>query len=208
MEAATAVFLRNGYPGTSMDKIAARAGVSKQTLYKHFADKKRLFKDIVLGTIDQVGEPFYDAIVRVRDADDLEKDLGVLARQLITIVMQPQLLRLRRLIIAEAGRFPDLGRTYYERGPGRTAATLASCLKHLSERGLLRLDDPRMAADHFIWLILSIPLNEIMLCGDGERYAAADLERFADAGVRVFLAAHAVISESPRTQVGPKVRRK
>jgi len=190
LEAATTVFLRNGYLGTSMDEIAALAGVSKQTIYKHFTDKEQLFSAIILGTIDRVGEPFYARIDTLQDTDDLDKDLGALARRLITIVMQPQVLALRRLVIGEAERFPQLGRAYYERGPGRTAATLASHLQRLAERGLLRLDDPLRAANHFTWLVTSIPLNQVMLCGDGEQFTAADLEGFADAGVRVFLAAY------------------
>jgi TetR/AcrR family transcriptional regulator, mexJK operon transcriptional repressor len=190
LEAATTAFLRNGYLGTSMDEIAALAGVSKQTVYKHFADKERLFADIILGTIDQVGEPFYAGIDTLQDTDDLEKDLGELARRLITIVMQPQVLALRRLVIAEAERFPQLGRAYYERGPERTAATLASHFQRLAERGLQRLDDPLRAANHFNWLVTSIPLNQVMLCGDADRFTAADLEDFADSGVRVFLAAY------------------
>lgn len=190
LEAATTVFLRHGYLGTSMDEIASLAAVSKQTVYKHFSDKERLFTDIILGTIDQVAEPLWAELLTLQDAADLEKELGELARRIITIVMQPQLLQLRRLVIGEADRFPELGRTYYERGPGRTVATLASDFEELAERGLLRLGDPLIAADHFIWLIVSIPLNRVMLCGDDEGFTPADLERFADAGVRVFLAAY------------------
>ena len=86
VEAATHVFLQNGYSGTSMDEIAARAGVSKQTVYKQFADKERLFTEIVLGTIDQVGEPFFGGIGTLDDSEDLEPDLRELARQLVGIV--------------------------------------------------------------------------------------------------------------------------
>jgi len=190
MEAATTVFLRNGYVGTSMDEIAALAGVSKQTVYKHFADKERLFTDIILGTIDQVAEPFLDEVLGLHDTNDLEKDLSGLARRLVAIVMQPQVLQLRRLVTGEAGRFPELGRIYYQRGPGRTVDTLAAHFQQLAERGLLRLDDPLLAASHFNWLVVSIPLNQVVLCGDDAQFTAADLERFADAGVRVFLAAY------------------
>jgi TetR/AcrR family transcriptional repressor of mexJK operon len=190
MEAATTVFLRNGYLGTSMDEIAALAAVSKQTVYKHFADKERLFTEIILGTIDQVGEPFHAEVLTLGDTDDLPRELGVLARRLIAAVMAPDVLRLRRLVIAEAGRFPQLGRTYYERGPGRTAAALAPHLQRLAERGLLRLDDPGTAAAHFNWLVTSIPLNQVMLCGDAGRPTPAELDRYADAGARAFLAAY------------------
>ena len=58
VEAATSLFLRHGYLGTSMDQIAALAAVSKPTVYKFFADKERLFTEIVLGTLDRAGDPF------------------------------------------------------------------------------------------------------------------------------------------------------
>lgn len=190
MEAATEVFLRNGYRGTSMDEIAARAAVSKQTVYKQFADKERLFTEIILATIDQVGEPFHAEVIALGDTDDLEGELGVVARRLIAAVLAPDVLRLRRLVIAEADRFPQLGRSYYERGPGRTADALAVHFHRLAQRGLLRLEDPLMAAHQFNWLITSVPLNQVMLCGSAVRFSAADLEGFADAGVRLFLAAY------------------
>jgi TetR/AcrR family transcriptional regulator, mexJK operon transcriptional repressor len=190
MEAATAVFLGNGYLGASMDEIAARAAVSKQTVYKQFADKERLFTEIVLATIDQVGQPFHAEVITLGDTDDLEGELSIVARRLIAAVMAPDVLRLRRLVIAEADRFPQLGRAYYERGPGRTADTLACHFRRLAERGLLRLEDPLAAAHQFNWLITSIPLNQVMLCGSDVSFSAADLEGFADAGARLFLAAY------------------
>jgi TetR/AcrR family transcriptional regulator, mexJK operon transcriptional repressor len=187
--AATTAFLRNGYLGTSMDEIAALAGVSKQTVYKQFEDKERLFTEIVLGTIDQVAEPFYGGIGALEDTEDLETDLRRLAGQLITIVTDPQLLQLRRLVIGEAGRFPELGRSYYERGPGRSTETLASRLEVLAERGLLRLDDAQLAAEHFNWLVLSVPLNQAMFSVDLD-FSPAELDRYADEAVRIFLAAY------------------
>jgi TetR/AcrR family transcriptional regulator, mexJK operon transcriptional repressor len=190
MQAATTVFLDNGYLGTSMDEVASRATVSKQTVYKHFADKERLFTEIILATIDQVGEPFHAEVITLGDTDDPEGELGVVARRLIAAVMAPDVLRLRRLVIAEADRFPQLGRAYYERGPGRTAATLASHFQRLAERGLLRLDDPLTAAHQFNWLITSVPLNQVMLCGNAVHFTAGDLEGFADSGVRMFLDAY------------------
>jgi len=191
VEAGLQVFLSKGYLGTSVDEIAAAASVSKQTVYKHFTDKERLFTEIILNTIDQVGEPFYEGIDALPETDDLERDLGELGRRLIRIVMQPQLLRLRRLVIGEAARFPDLGRAYFERGPGRTVETLATRFGRLAERNLLRTDDPMLAAQHFLYLVVSISLYEVMLSGNDDRFTPAELERFADEGLRVFLAAYA-----------------
>jgi TetR/AcrR family transcriptional regulator, mexJK operon transcriptional repressor len=189
MEAATTLFLRKGYQGTSMDDIAALAAVSKQTVYKNFADKERLFSDITLG-ITATAEDFATTITTMlEDTDDLERDLGELARRHIASVMQPQVLRLRRLVIGEAGRFPELARTYYQRAPGRVLVTLAGCMERLADRGLLRLDDPMLAANHFAFLVLS-PMDAAMFSGVDDQPDAAELDRIADAAVRVFLSAY------------------
>ena len=125
------------------------------------------------------------------DSGDVEADLRELARRELALVLQPRVLQLRRLVIGEAARFPELGRTFYEQGPGRTIAALAAAFERLAARGVLQLDDPLLAAAHFNWLVLSIPLNRAMLLGTDEPASAAELDRYADAGVRVFLAAYA-----------------
>lgn len=190
--AAATVFLRKGYVGTSMDEIAALASVSKQTVYKHFAGKERLFTELVTATVREASDPVHEEARELRDTGDVEADLRDVARRQLAKVMQPRVLQLRRLVIGEAGRFPELGRTFYDLGPGRTIATLATVFEQLAERGLLRLDDARLAAEHFNWLVMSIPLNRAMLLGDDEPPAPGELERYADAGVRVFLAAYGV----------------
>jgi TetR/AcrR family transcriptional repressor of mexJK operon len=187
MDAATEVFLRKGYLGTSMDEVAALAAVSKQTVYKHFADKERLFSEIVTGTVDEAGDRVHASVLELADSGDLEADLRELARRQLALVMQPRVLRLRRLVIGEAGRFPELGRTFYERGPGRTLRALAEAFARLAQERRLQIDDPQLAAEHFNWLVMSVPLNQAMLLGDDEH---PDLDRYADEGVRVFLAAY------------------
>jgi TetR/AcrR family transcriptional repressor of mexJK operon len=197
MEAATSVFLRYGYLGSSMDEIAARAAVSKQTVYKHFPDKGHLFVEIVVATVDQASDPVYDEVLHLRDSGDIEADLRDLARRQLAIVMRPRLLQLRRLVIAEAGRFPELGRTFYERGAGRMMEALAATFERLAQRGVLQLDDPVLAASHFNWLIMSAPMNEAMLLGrDGPPDPPA-LARYVDGGVRAFLAAYGRPSSVP-----------
>jgi TetR/AcrR family transcriptional regulator, mexJK operon transcriptional repressor len=201
MDAATTLFLRNGYLGTSVDEIAAAAAVSKQTVYKHFEDKERLFTEIVLATIDQVGEPFFAGIDTLEETKDLEVDLRELARQLIAIVKDQRLLQLRRLVIGEAERFPELGRAYFERGPGRTADMMSSRFRHLAERGLLRVEDPWLAAQEFVWLVLSIPMNRAMLSGDAQ-FTDEELEGYAQEAARVFYAAYGSASLARRKGPG------
>lgn len=189
MEAATSLFLRQGYDGTSMDQVASLAAVSKQTVYKHFSDKYRLFRETVLdvaGTVDS----FVAALAILQETENLEKDLRELARSYIRSVTQPRILQLRRLVISEAVRFPELGRAYYERAPKRSIDALAACFQHLAERGLLQIEEPQLAAYHFAYLVLTIPLDRAMVCGEDEPFALAELEHLADAAVHVFLAAY------------------
>ncbi|NUR25536.1 MAG: TetR/AcrR family transcriptional regulator [Catenulispora sp.] len=193
LQAATTLFLRDGYAATSMDQVAAAAAVSKQTVYKQFADKQSLFRAIVTGTVEEVSDPVAHQVADLSRSTDPEADLHALARALLDQVIQPQVTQLRRLVIAEAGRFPELGRLFYERGPGRTVEALATAFGALADRGVLHLDDARdahAAAEHFNWLVISTPMNQVMLCGEAGWPAPADLDRHADAGVRTFLAAY------------------
>jgi AcrR family transcriptional regulator len=192
VDAATGAFLRHGYRGTSVDEIAATAGVSKQTVYKHFANKERLFAEVVTATVSEASDPVYAEVVDLQDSGDLEADLRDLARRQLGAVMKPRLVQLRRLVVAEAGRFPELGRTFYEQGPGRTIDALAATFERLAARGLLAVDDPLLAATQFNWLIMSAPMNAAMLLGHEDPPEPAELDRWADTGVRTFLAAFGV----------------
>jgi TetR/AcrR family transcriptional regulator, mexJK operon transcriptional repressor len=138
----------------------------------------------------EVADPVAQQVASLRDSGDLEGDLRDLAHALLAQVIQARVMQLRRLVIAEAGRFPDLGRLFYEHGPGRTIGALATAFQHLAARGALQADDPQTAAEHFNWLVMSTPVNQVMLCGDTEPPDRASLSRYADAGTRAFLAAY------------------
>jgi TetR/AcrR family transcriptional repressor of mexJK operon len=190
VDAARDVFLRNGYGRASMDEIAALAAVSKQTVYKHFADKQRLFSEIIASDIDRAETQSSALVEALGDSDDPEADLRTFARRHVAAIIQPHLLRTRRIIISEAERFPDLARTWYEQGPERAYTSLAEQFTKLAQRGYLRIDDPLLATQNFNWLVLSIPLNKAMFFGSDTRFTRRELQRYADEGVRVFLAAY------------------
>ncbi|MEV4362007.1 TetR/AcrR family transcriptional regulator [Nonomuraea sp. NPDC049625] len=190
MDAARPVFLRNGYVGASMDEVAALASVSKQTVYKHFTDKEQLFTSIILDTTTQVEGLAKLITAALDDSEDLAKDLGELARQFLGALMRPDVLRLRRLVIAEADRFPDLGRTWYQQGFERSLETLAAAFDRLAARGMLRPDDPELIAQHFVGLLLWVPVNKVMFWGGGDHYTEADLERLSESAVAAFLRAY------------------
>jgi AcrR family transcriptional regulator len=151
-----------------MDAIATAAGVSKPTVYNHFADKQQLFEQIVSDRVAGITQPFDDQIDDLSDGGDLAEPLRELAKLLLKGVMQPANLQLRRLVIGEASRFPDLGRAYEQQGPQQATVPWTTAFKRLAENGLLRMEDPALSA-HFNWLVVSIPLNHAMLSGDTGR---------------------------------------
>ena len=188
-EAATALFLEKGYSATSMDEIAAQARVSKQTIYTHFTDKQELFADLVLGNAERA-DAFLSTMADTLRDTGAEAGLGRFARHYVRFVIRPEVLRLRRLVVGEAGRFPELARTYYERVPGRVCSTLAQLLEELAARGELTIDDPDLAAQHLVWLVLGLPLDRGMFDVDAAAPTTERLDHIADAGVRVFIAAY------------------
>ena len=193
--AATELFLDKGYDGTSMDDIAAKAAVSKPTVYKYFSDKERLYAEIVRATTGEIDDLVRLVTETMVGSKNVESALVVLARRFITALMQPDVLRLRRLVIANADRFPDVGRSWYEQGFERVLATLATSFQFLAARKLLRVDDPLLAANHFVGMLLWIPINKAMFTGD-PRSSPDELERSAVAAVRAFLAGYGSLSRS------------
>jgi TetR/AcrR family transcriptional repressor of mexJK operon len=193
--AATELFLRHGYLGTSMDQVTAAAAVSKPTVYKFFTDKEQLFTEIVLGTLDRAGDPVRARVELLARSADLAADLPALARDYLGAVTQPGVLQLRRLVIGASHQLPALARAYYERAPEQTLTALAACLRQLTGRGLLRCPDEQMAAAHFAFLVLGRALDKSLFCGD-QPFAQPELTAQADAGAAAFLAAYGTGSTS------------
>ncbi len=190
LEAAATLFMRDGYVGTSVDNVAATAQVSKRTLYNNFASKEALFREVVLGLTGQAAEFAAEAAVELTDPDDLEAALLALARRLATLTVDRRVIRLRRLVIGEAHRFPDLAAEYYDLAPGKVIATLAAALGSLASEGRLNLTDPNRAAEQLAFLILGPALDRALFDGNDSSSDPAALSKAAEAGVRTFLAAH------------------
>src|SRR5579864_1799618 len=109
--------------------------------------------------------PFTMKFQEIADDKDIAGFLQLYAYRQLTVVLTPRLMQLRRLVIGEATRFPELAKVLYERGPQRAIAALAQTFKHLAGHGLLVIDDPLIAASQFNWLVMSEPLNKAMLLG-------------------------------------------
>ena len=178
LDAATTLFLRNGYRGTSMDEIAALAGVSKQTVYKHFADKESLFSEIVTGTVERRRRPGPRRGARARGH---RRHRGGSARPGPPAAGHGDAAADPAAAPAgdrRGGPLPGARPHLLRAGPrthDRRAGDRRSSASR--QRGALQLDDPQLAAAHFNWLVMSIPLNEAMLLGQDEARAAAELDR-------------------------------
>jgi AcrR family transcriptional regulator len=188
IEAATEVFVRHGYLGATTDEVAARAAVSKQTLYKHFADKQHLFAEVILDTTVQVADGLSAVASTLDDAQDVRRALRDLADGYLRGLLQPDVVRLRRLVIAEADRFPEIGRAWFDRGFDRALVILGEAMRRLADRGLLHnLGDPTLAACQFAGLVMYQPMNQVMFAGTDAPPPAEHLNRIAESAVDVFL---------------------
>ncbi len=192
LAAATEAFLRSGYLGASMDDIAAAAAVSKQTIYKQFASKEALFLAVVTSLTHEAADTVHNDAPDPVAAGEVAGYLEAYALRQLTVVLTPKLMQLRRMVIGETSRFPELGRALYENGPGRAMTAFAAALTRLSARGFLKVADADVAAAQFNWLVMGAPVNAAMLLGDDAVGDAPALRRHAEGAVRVFLAAYEV----------------
>ena len=196
MRAALEIFLRDGYGAAGIDAIALKAGVSKQTVYNHFGDKQRLFLAVVESARAEVdaGQAVDDDLLR--SPADLRADLVRLGQQLLRVIMDPQIAALRRLLIAEAARHPEINGGCGAGGSGVTSTGAAPRLVdwltlrlvRLSVQGVLDTPDPEQAAAQFVALMVH-PAQQVT------NYGAVPLtdrqaEDLASAAADMFLRAY------------------
>lgn len=184
LSAALRVFSEAGFHGASMDEVAAAAGLSKPTLYNHFASKDALFQAMMLAQRDQIMAAF-----DVAPDGDLVEKLYEFAWAYARTVMHPDFLALARLTIGAAQRFPDVGREYQASGPDKVLAGLIDFLRTQRALGRLHFEDAELAAEDFWGLILSAPRNRALHVPDTDISTVA-LARFIHNGLRTFLRAY------------------
>lgn len=190
-DAAKAVFLRAGY-GASMDLVAAEAGVSKQTVYNHFASKDALFR----ATMAALRDEFLN-VLGEQDVSGKEprETLTRLAEHVVTLLLRPSMLGLHRMLVAEAPRFPDLARQVYAAGPGEGGRRLAAYLAAQDRRGALRVPEPDLAAQQFLGALTgNLQLRALL----DVPVPQAEVERSVRHLVETFLRAHARHQSSSR----------
>jgi len=168
MDAARTLFLRKGYAGTTMEEIAAAAGLTKRTVYNNYGGKDALFTQIVADVIayaEEFARGLHEEFTVGITAANLREELGDLGRRLALGIVRAEVDALRRLLIGEAREFPALAAEYFDRAPGQVIDALAAGFKHLVRIGLLNVPDPRRAAAQFAYLVAGEPLDRAMLVG-------------------------------------------
>ncbi|KRE00681.1 TetR family transcriptional regulator [Bosea sp. Root670] len=150
LRAAAEEFFERGYVATSIDAIIQRAGGSKRNIYNEFGNKEGLFLALVEANADAaLASLELDEV----DSRDLRETLTKFGLHLLAVYMSPTLIGIYRTIVTEATRFPDLAKSFYERGPGRTTLRLAVVLETAKERGEIKSDDTLRLAGHFVGMI-------------------------------------------------------
>ena len=183
LEVATELFLAQGYESTSIEAVAARAGISKRTFYHRFDDKPMLFAAVVHQIIEHIRPA---AGVPLIEGATLRDVLRRLAGMMLHAALSPQALALHRLVLAESARFPELVRAVSGEGSAREAITLISDLLARELRDpLLSADDRAFAAEQFIFMVVAIPQRRAM--GYGAAMTASGLDAWADKVVGLFL---------------------
>ncbi|MFN4088595.1 MAG: TetR/AcrR family transcriptional regulator [Alphaproteobacteria bacterium] len=144
MVAAWAQFLENGVTATSIERVAAAAGVSKMTVYSHFGDKMGLFGEVIRSGIDSLGEALRDL---PDPPSDLRRALVAYGCAFVRFLRRPDIMQLDRMLVPEAATQPKLAETFYRNGPQTVLDTVGGLLEAAAQRGEIDIDDPMKAAD-------------------------------------------------------------
>jgi TetR/AcrR family transcriptional repressor of mexJK operon len=144
--AARNAFFQNGYAGTTMSAISAQVGGSKTTLWTYFPSKEDLFTAVVDDVVEQYGCALSVVLSPERPVAEV---LEHFAAAMLSTMLSPPIINLHRVVTGEVGRFPELGRLFFERGPKRGKARLAEYLAAMMDDGRLRKGDPALASRQF-----------------------------------------------------------
>ncbi|QYZ68950.1 TetR/AcrR family transcriptional regulator [Neotabrizicola shimadae] len=184
LDGARDIFLRDGFEAASVDEIARAAAVSKATLYSYFPDKRLLFMEVAKVECRRQAE----ATLELLDTDAPVAEVLTLAAERITAFTLSEFgQRIFRICLAEADRFPGLGREFYDSGPRLARERLVAFLESAVTRGELAIDDLELAADQFVQLCKAV-LHDRLIFGLDDRPAPEAAARVVRGAVQMFMA--------------------
>lgn len=185
LDAGWELFLTRGFESVSMEAIAAEAGVSKVTVYRHYPDKAALFEAAVLR-----------ATIGIEAAQNLAAPAGSLRERLerfgiglLQFLGSRPAIAFHSVLAGELRRHPELAQRFYDLGPGRTCANLTALISDAAARGEIVVDDPAEAAEMLVGAWQGLANFRLALTIDAD-YEATLVQRVRN-GVDWFLAAYA-----------------
>lgn len=191
VEAAAKLFLKRGFGAVSMDAIAAEAVVSKRTVYSYYENKETLFADIMQLVCEQMGGrescplSSEDLITNGLPREILQKS----GEHILRIITSPQGIEMFRVVIAESGRFPELGKSFFEMGPGWIINELAKYLDQLVAAEHVEIADTMSASRKFFGMV-TFPLTLEFLLGLKKTISPEDITKFSKSAVETFVKAY------------------
>ncbi len=183
LRAARKLFFEHGVEAVTIEEIAEAAGVAKTTIYYKFGRKE----DVFAAVFDQLGE---DAVADFPGQVDLEacprETLLKLCRQLVTALANRELMGPEPLFLLEAKRKPELGRKFFEMGPGRMRAALQDLIQVWVDQGKLKVEDTKEAAEDLSVLCQGLLPIELQIFPN-LTLSKEDIEHRVTRGVNKFL---------------------
>ncbi|MBK6660075.1 MAG: TetR/AcrR family transcriptional regulator [Proteobacteria bacterium] len=187
LSAASQLFLELGFERATVDRIAQAAGVSKLTVYSHFADKEGLFVALIASKCDEHFEAreFVDlAPLGVREA------LTRIASAFLNLMFHPDVIALHRVLMTSASAETHMNQVFWDAGPAPTLAALVRLLERFDAEGALRIDKPLRAADQLFAMLKGGEHLRVLL-DVGAAPDGAALNELAEDTVGMFMRAYA-----------------
>jgi TetR/AcrR family transcriptional repressor of mexJK operon len=144
------LFIERGYGATSMATVASTARVGKQTLYRRFPDKASLFRDVIGRRIDA----FWRTAAECREVERPWTDLKRVGRIAIDLILDPEFIRLYRIVIAEAQMFPELACTMTDELSAKLGGRCINAIRRAQDEGLCRSASPEALSQWFLWSLV------------------------------------------------------
>jgi TetR/AcrR family transcriptional regulator, mexJK operon transcriptional repressor len=187
LQGAHAIFMDVGFDVASMEQIAKKAGVSKGTMYNYYANKEALFAALIQSECERLRGKLFGRIDLDKAPEEFLFQLGVM---FLKKTLGSDELNMYRIIVAQSVRFPAIGQIFEASGPAIGATVLGQYLRRLCDRGVLQIDDERLAAFQFYSLCEADMLRRAQL--QIEMPTQKMIEQRVRSAVRIFLRGYSV----------------
>ncbi|MEU6541591.1 TetR/AcrR family transcriptional regulator [Streptomyces sp. NPDC047000] len=190
LAAAKELFLADRYDGVTLERVAERAGVSRQTVYNRFGSKEAVFRETVRHHWSAFAGPDHRIVECDTDAS-AEEVLRGFARSLQRFATRTEQIRFARLVVTESARRPWIADEFYRLGKGPVVAAFAGCIDDLARSGRLRCHDSHLAARQFMGLVQEFLVWPQIMAFEEEAAGPHTADVVIEEAVRTFLARYA-----------------